>query len=511
MTFRRLLLSLSLLGSLTGVRAAGGDSTRVLERLREHLSPGGASFAGAVYANPAAMPYAYASSLSTLDLKGEYNQAQRSGVMQLGEGARYGSFEATSYLHPDERNTVWGGAGYRFGRTMDVQWNETADFELLYPYVMADSVGGNLTGERYTFAGGYARREKGFSWGVHGDYRALLEYRTADPRPHNSVSDLKLSGGVALDLGHRYALGLGLYGRLYRQTNIIGFYNNQGVSKVYQMSGLGMYSIRFSNGMTDVRYKASGYGVSLDLVPRTGRGFYASAKYEVFSFRRILSGLSNLPLNRLQENTLRGEAGWTARSGRHRWGVKLAGSHRKRTGTEYLYGESGGASNYPKIGQVDVYRNQRTEASLSGLWGMEAARGYALYIEPRAVWQRFESTYLSPQRAMSLDHPGAGAAMTLLREKGRSLWQASLSGDWLGATGGELLLTGLDTSTALGTSTVEGYERMTRSAGVYGASLRWNYRISRSVALCLGASWQHVRWQDHTHGDSVRITGGIAF
>ena len=94
-----------------------------------------------VYSNPAAEVYRYHSSLTTIGLSGTYSQENEAVVMQQGRGNRYAAFDADSYIRRD-RNTLWGGAGYRVGRTMHTEWNENADFELLYPYVWADSVGG---------------------------------------------------------------------------------------------------------------------------------------------------------------------------------------------------------------------------------------------------------------------------------------------------------------------------------------------------------------------------------
>ena len=170
------------------------DSSSVAVGLGERLSPAG-HFMHEVYSNPAAEVYRYHSSLTTIGLSGTYSQENEAVVMQQGRGNRYAAFDADSYIRRD-RNTLWGGAGYRVGRTMHTEWNENADFELLYPYVWADSVGGNLLSERYTFSGGFAREFGRIAWGIYADYRAEIEYRKRDPRPRNVVSDLNLATGA---------------------------------------------------------------------------------------------------------------------------------------------------------------------------------------------------------------------------------------------------------------------------------------------------------------------------
>ena len=174
----------------TPILGIGKDNPDSLQAVRECLSPLFA-FGEKSYANPALQPYARQFSLSSLRLSGEYKNEKEAVIVQQGSGYRQGVFRAESYLHLNPRTTVWGHAGYRSGKIKSVCWNETSDFELLYPYIMADTAGGDLNTESYTFCGGYSRIYKHFSWGLSGDYRAMIEYRKTDPRPRNIVSDLK--------------------------------------------------------------------------------------------------------------------------------------------------------------------------------------------------------------------------------------------------------------------------------------------------------------------------------
>lgn len=203
-------------------RGVQRDSSSVATGLGERLSPAG-HFMHEVYGNPAAQVYRFKTSLTTIGLSGSYRQEDEAVVSQVGRGNRYAAFDAQSYIRRG-KNTVWGGAGYRLGRTMHTEWNENADFELLYPYVWADSVGGNLISERYAFAGGFAREFGRVAWGIYADYRAEIEYRTVDPRPKSVVSDLNLSTGATLSLGECYRLGTSVNLRVYRQKSSMSFY-----------------------------------------------------------------------------------------------------------------------------------------------------------------------------------------------------------------------------------------------------------------------------------------------
>ena len=118
------------------------------------------------------------------------------------------------------------------GNRRNVRWNSTADYLLLYPYIVADSVGGDLTTEEYAFGGGYARRIGRFDIALRGDYRAAQEYRQVDPRPHNVVSDFTVRLGAGMELG-RSVLILDLRGRLYKQNSRISFFNETNTCLLY--------------------------------------------------------------------------------------------------------------------------------------------------------------------------------------------------------------------------------------------------------------------------------------
>lgn len=121
-----------------------------------------------------------------------------------------------------------------------MKWNSTADFLLLYPYVMADTLGGDLTFERYAFKAGWASVWKKMKIGAEARFRAEHEYRTTDPRPRNIVTDLTLRFGASAPLLASHELGLTGGLRFYKQTNNVAFLREAGVIPEYHMLGLGM-------------------------------------------------------------------------------------------------------------------------------------------------------------------------------------------------------------------------------------------------------------------------------
>ena len=198
----------------------------------------------------------------------------------------------------------------------------------------------------------------------------MIEYRKTDPRPRNIVSDLKLSGGAAWQVHTRYLIGAAVYGRIYRQRNSIKFFSDLGVSKVYQMLGLGMYSTRFSDGNTGIQYDGGSIGGGIDLVPHDRQGFYGSVHFHKLNIKRTMLAHNYLPLTRLNENSIQGTWGWKRSAPGHQQGIQLEGLYHKRKGTEFVYGE-GSSSNYPKINDLEQYSNKIYALLLNGIWGWE--------------------------------------------------------------------------------------------------------------------------------------------
>ena len=181
-----------------------GDTVRVSiwDRLWEHRSVV-ASFVELSYRNPAVRYDRYSSSLTRATVGGQYTSESEPVLLQSGDGEKSIGFQADSYIRK-KNYCLWGNALYRNGRVKNLKWNETSDWELLYPYLLADSVGGDLSKEIYSFTGGYAARYESITWGGNFSYEASVAYRGIDPRPKNTTSDLSLSLGLSIPVSPSY-------------------------------------------------------------------------------------------------------------------------------------------------------------------------------------------------------------------------------------------------------------------------------------------------------------------
>ena len=168
-----LTIALFLLPALQG---AERDSLSLLRTIAEYEALP-AKWIETVYTNPATQYYQHCTSLTRISLNGVYGKEDEAALLQAGDGYLKGAADVSSWIKLSDRTRLWGNARYTTGKETGVVWNETADFELLYPYVMADSIGGDLSLQEYAFTGGYSGRAGKFTWGIEGSYRAALEYR----------------------------------------------------------------------------------------------------------------------------------------------------------------------------------------------------------------------------------------------------------------------------------------------------------------------------------------------
>ena len=214
--------------------------------------------------NPTFMHDAYNTSMTQMCMSVRYKKANRPFQAETGDGHILGNVAVDSYLRLNPNNTVWGGASYRTGKKYNIYFNSTSDYDMLYPYVMADTIGGNMENERYAFNGGYAVKIKRWTFGAELKFRAEHEYRTIDPRPRGIATDLLLRVGLAHTLGH-YEIGAGLGMKTYKQTNNVDFYNPLGVIPEFHMTGLGTDYVRFAGAVRSSYYKGTGAIADLQL------------------------------------------------------------------------------------------------------------------------------------------------------------------------------------------------------------------------------------------------------
>lgn len=326
-----------------------------------------------------------------------YSSSDKPFLYQLGDGSSLASVVAKSRVWLSDSTVVWGSASYTTGKRMHVKWNSTADYALLYPYVMGDSLGGNLSVERYTFSGGWTHRFGKWSLGAQMRFRAGHEYRTVDPRPRSIVTNLTVLVGAGLDVNSQYLVSLKGGARFYKQTNDVAFYREAGIIPEYQFVGLGMDYKRFSGSRTSAYYKATGLIVGAGLAPRLDRGLDVSLTYEYTPYKRILPTLNSMPISNLYLYGCEGRVSWAFNS---RWKVYASVDYEKRVGDEYVSGSSSGTE-YRTVTQLTMYHAHNAQYMM-GVAYRHAWSASRLRLGLDGGYTDFAADYHFPHREMNV-------------------------------------------------------------------------------------------------------------
>ena len=468
------------------------------------------SFRERVYVNPAARFFNNSYSLTSIHFNGVGSNMSEHKIAQVGKGKDFWGLEAKSQYIIDNDNFVWGEASYNNGKREDVRWNETSDFSLLYPYVMADEKGGNLKYEQYYFDGGYAGRYRRWTFGAALRYRALDEFRTRDPRPNNVVADLNAKIGAGYILG-KYSVNLGLYAGKYKQTNELKYFNETGAAKEYHLTGLGNEFVRFSGACNNVFYKGHNFGASFELIPVNHDGFSLSVNYNRFSFDKILSNLNKLALNELSENKLISEIAWTGSIDHKKYfGAKADVVYSERKGHDNLFGDA--TSNvYPKIGSILMYKSKVIQGRLSGFYECNINKHFPIAAAPYVAYGSFKSSHTESGNKFKTVSYVVGALLQGSYINGRNMLKLSLDTAYRIADDTEL------------TVSEDGYcnddlFRTLAHTSQYFAKNEFNTKLSlryqlqfkkKDVSCFIETSWMHSSYIKNQNADIITLTTGI--
>ncbi|MBR6251888.1 MAG: hypothetical protein IKR17_11970 [Bacteroidales bacterium] len=319
-----------------------------------------------IYTNPAMRHNVYSNTQTTIAVGYRLRDEDEAIILQEGSGDRLGVVNIESVTNK-RHSALWGKARFIAGKRINVLYNETSDFRLLAPYVMGDTVGGDLTSQTYIFGGGLVHTlgESNFSIGIDANYRACLEYRQIDPRPRNSISELQLNIGIAYNSFDKYEIAIHANGMRYKQTNEVKFFSNLGKPITFHYTGIGTDYYRFRGSNVEAYYNGYNGGGGVDFVHKS-TGISAAFLYQYQTFEKILSSLNNLPLTRTTEHLIDAQVGYTnATRDRHEFHIETiyaTASINSKTGRENIFGDAQD-NIYNEIGYVEQYKCNRTDLS----------------------------------------------------------------------------------------------------------------------------------------------------
>lgn len=347
--------------------------------------------------NPALHGTGFHSSFSQLALGIDMERQSKAFVLEKGTGFTLPYLTASTYHHLNDRMTVWGEASFTTGRQHHVTWNSTSDYDLLQPYILADTLGGDTRRERYAFSGGCAARLDKWSFGGEMNVRAEQEYRGHDPRMRGVVTDVTLSLGTGFQ-SKFCQLGLALTGNIYKQTNSVAFYREEGVIPEYQMTGLGTVYSRFSGDKRSIYYDGGGLTLRLHASHNGSTGLYGDASLSTHRYHRKLAEYNSMPLTDLYNEQAGTTIGWRKEGSQQRIAVFGHFNYQRRTGNEHIGGTSD-ARYFPVIAWLTMYKSGHIDTHVGALYGK-----HFWNLTMKAGYTTLTEEYVFPHRQMDVSH-----------------------------------------------------------------------------------------------------------
>ena len=469
---KNIIPGLAIMAGVPGIFASSPT-----QRILDHSLPYNHCFRS-VLANPALTSYSHKVGLSDINAGWSGDRLERKGF-----------FNASAFLPLDSSSaSVWGEAYYGNGYRRRDGVVESADYQFVYPYALADTVGGAMRMEDYRFSGGYGRKGRKIEWGASLSYTASLSYRNRDPRPRNVSGNLDMKAGIGYHIASSYIVAVSAAFKKYKQSSSIMFMSETGEPVVYHLTGLGMSYNRFNSLGKNTHYDGMEYAVSVDLLPGMEAGAIASAAVSRLSIDYLLKDLNNLPMSHIRHDKLCFMAGYRTRPAGNYMSAAIYGELWRRTGTENIFGDAS-ANVYPMIASLDMFSADGCDFGIMTSAVMKTGK-FALSFVADGGMLHFDSTYLSPARKLGYDVWVLRLTPSVFYHSGASLISAGLSygrqGNYKTRSSGFEAQTGATVHDCL-----DRFE--SAAAGIYaiGVNLGYSRGISDKAAIGLSLAAMH--------------------
>lgn len=491
------------------VAAVAGIASERADSLREHVAEHTSVLIGMrsdVYSNPAMQSQHFSSSITSLAAGYSHGCATQPVKLEYGDGHDYGFGDIKAYLHKGKA-TIWGNAKYYNGTFRNIQFCETSDFETVSPFIMADSVGGDSRREFYHFLGGFSYPVGKFNIGAEGEYTAMLEYRTRDPRPRNLTGDLRVKVGASYDLASKHLLGLAVTARKYKQTNEVKLYNEVSVPTIYHYTGLGTDYYRFRGVNTSTYYKGYSAGAMLDYSAKNNNGFFAGAEYEYTKIEKVITSLNELPMSNVKDFSQNLKLGYGTYSNGNGIGVALTEKWQKRRGTENIFGTAQD-NIFPQIAEAEQYSLKRVSIGAEAACERSYSRGgfgVALNVE----YADYDEAYKEPARSMKASSVAAGLKLNGHVSAGRMMFTGNVNGRYEFCSSSSLNVPADVMNQKLFMPVAHYYSYLSADRYDIDASVETGYCARKQFMPFVRVGWQYAHYIAAQHNTCIEVAVGV--
>lgn len=443
-----------------------------------------------LYASPALRAYQRQNSYAQLAASFR-RYTQNLYLQQEGSGKQTFTVHSETYQKYSKDLTLWGNAYYNSQQTYNVKFNETADYNIVYPYVMADTIGGDLKSETYAFAGGLAKAVGDYQLGLTVGYRGLQSYRDRDPRPKNISSELNLGLAASRKVFNRYALAFDLKGTKYSQKNTLDFVSELGQPLVYHDAGLGVYNKLLSGSLTSAWYNGLGYGADINISPLSYKGLFGGLTLHHSNLKKVTGksqGNDVYDSGEIHEQIFGGNAGYLLETGKHHFIARATVQSVKRKGIEAIFDIKDAQAGIIKISEAPRFVHQYSTYGLRTVYGQTGGI-IDWYTGLEGSLEDHEQRYALPDREMLYQHFSAGTDITLRKQLGTTILTLTANIQRQENLSNSYYWSDADPKTAIYSMLNNNFAYLAASRTSYGSSIRVDFPLSEKLSCYLKAAY----------------------
>lgn len=301
----------------------------------------------------------------TIAINGATGRMNGDFIPSEGNSFDDASVVANGYIK-GKRSLLFGKASFTTGTHRNLGWNILRSPETYWPYVVADSTGGNMGYETYNLMVAYSfQLNDRIDLGLSGDYTGDFAYRKTDPRIEDITSWLTLKGGMSYNLHSGDRIALALEYQLHQQHSEVKHFRSGQFAGFFMEYGFGMFDYIHSpiyNSMKNLQHQHS-YEAALQYSANAQRPLRLNARL-AYGMDVMNTEENIYKLNLYRAITNRLTANVSALWNNDAWGAAFYGNATisQRKGREYIFerfvsDQVDGVDiyDYRKIGHNDRY------------------------------------------------------------------------------------------------------------------------------------------------------------
>ncbi len=331
-------------------------------------------------------------------------------LYSIFDGNEFSFFDisAKGYKSDLSKSVVSGFASYQAGVKRNTAWSDVADTELFYPYLVADSIGGDYHSENYRVGAAYTHKFRKLRLGGSFNYQGTIHYRKFDPRPINNVSQIEIAVGALCPM-KSYYLGMHLNYTNYKQTMSCRNLKSDRKDRFFSLRGFGLYDYQ----LTEVNFIYSRYFLmnewngGLQLAHKDNKGWLIDVNFKHQKAATVVDDDVRVPgiVNRLIPTM---QVSYLAEFGRNRLLFSLNGQITNSKGTENQY-DTLIVHKEPTL--ISHKLNYSAVKHLLSTYDLAASLLYerqinsknAVWISPIVNYHRHDEKYIYPEHRLFAD------------------------------------------------------------------------------------------------------------